>query len=487
MAGKSAGAGAPAGTAGLRPLFIVAAACAAVAFFHQVLTLGRQGLWGDEIFTVVAADPARPLGEMFERYLLPDVHPPLHYLLMRAWLMAAPHADWAMRVPGLVAYAMTVAAAAVYPCRALGPVPRAVFTLLAATSFGTIYFAQEARSYHLLALLAVAILYDMLDHDAAIRNGMTPRWRRLSVSAALGIVASYTHYYGFLFCGAAVIVLIVAALPRWTVALRFVAVGAAIVAAFAPWIALHAGSLAGQLGGAFWIDNAPGAILRGFLRHLLSGAPAAALIAALCLWAAQRRGPALLRDRSLLLVVAAAAITVAVAVALSFHTPTITARNLTMVRIALLLAIAMVIAEVATARLAWVPIAAAGAALFAGFVIGAVPRASWREPMAHLRAATSCAHREILFHDGKGLTPDLAAYYLPEERFAFRRSGFGGDFARELASLNAAAPGCDIVAIALNLDPANPAERAALAAAVPRTGYRLEEWPSALVVRAAAP
>src|SRR5690242_11688751 len=124
---------------------------------YQIATLGQQGLWYDELFTVVATLPEHSLTEIFHKYLLDEETPPLHYLLVHFWQLVAPRGDWSMRVPGLYFYFLTIAAAALYPCRAMNTATRITFVALVGCSFGTIAFAQEVRTYYVLGLVLICI------------------------------------------------------------------------------------------------------------------------------------------------------------------------------------------------------------------------------------------------------------------------------------------------------------------------------------------
>jgi len=197
----------PLGRASLSSLKNSVAILIGIVIAYQVATLGRQGLWSDELYTVMATVPERSLTQIFQSYLLSEETPPLHYVFMYFWQLVAPRGDWAMRVPGLFFYILTIAVIALYPCRAMGTDKRIASVVLIGCSFGTIFFAQEVRAYYIFGLLAICNLYDMLDHAAVLEDGSAPSWARLGGSAALGLAASYTHYFGFTFFGTTVLAL----------------------------------------------------------------------------------------------------------------------------------------------------------------------------------------------------------------------------------------------------------------------------------------
>src|SRR5262249_13381539 len=157
-----------------------------------------------------------------------------YYVLMHFWQLVAPCGDWSMRVPGLYVYISTIAAAALYPCRVMTTAKRITFVALVGCSFGTIYFAQEVRTYCLLGLLAICILYDMLDHATVLDDGSEPSWVRLAWSAVLGLAASYSHYFGFLFFGATVLALFGYSIAPGRISWRIVALGGVVALGFLP-------------------------------------------------------------------------------------------------------------------------------------------------------------------------------------------------------------------------------------------------------------
>ena len=456
---------------------------------YQIATLGRQGLWYDEIFTVMVTRPELSLSEMFQRYLVWEETPPLHYVLMHLWQLIAPRGDWAMRVPGLYFYVLTIVAAALYPCQAMNAANRIAFVALAGCSFGTIAFAQDVRAYYVFNLLAICILYDMLDHATVLSNHRVPSWARLGWSAAVGLAASYSHYFGFLFFGATILTLVGYSTALGRPAWRIVALGGAVVLGFLPWIVIQWGFLARELGGGLKIFNGPVGVLRGFLRHLVGSPVAAALIAILGVWALSVRARAVLASRALWLTLAVIAINLLALVIISLHIQFANERHLAGVRMATLLAFAFVIAEILFDRRSQALLIATAVALFVSFIMTQKPKASWREPAAYVVEHTTCDRREILFYARTGLPAWTLSYYLPVDRFVIRESNFDAGIVRELGQLNETHPGCDVVAIALNLDPKRPEDWEAALADTPfrGPGFHLEQWPTAFVVRRISP
>ena len=478
LARKATAAGPP-DEASLKTLKNWIAVIIAIVIAYQIATLGRQGLWLDEIFTIMVTRPEQSLTEIWQKYLQLEDSPPLHYILMHFWQLAAPRGDWSMRVPGLYFYILTIAAAALYPCRAMDTAKRITFVALMGCSFGTVYFAQEVRSYELFGLLAICILYDMLDFATVLDSGREPSWIHLGWSAAVGLATSYTHVFGFLFFGAAVIALIGYGIARGQIPWRIVLLGSVVFGGFIPWMVIRFSFPSDP-----WITDRPIGVLRGFLRDLVGSRFAAALIAILGLWAVLSRTRAVLVNRNLGLILAVIGVNLVVSVLTYFHTPILHERHLTGVRMATLLGFALVIVEILSDRRAQALLIATAVALFVSFILTEKPKASWREPAAYVIKNTRCDRREILVYS-QTLPPWLLSYYLSDERFVLKGSPFDSGVVQELGRLNETRPGCDVVAIALNLNPKNPADREAALAATPfrGPGFHLQEWPSSFVVR----
>jgi mannosyltransferase len=164
---------------------LAAMLCAATLL--RVRGLTREGLWLDEAFSVRLASGS--LLELFRETAL-DVHPPLYYLVLQAWVTLFGPAEWSVRMPSVLVGITVVVA--VYRLGSLLFDRRAgsLAALLVALSVYHVQYAQEARMYVLLALLSV------LSTDALVRWRLAEGRR-----GALGYVLTttlllYTHLYG---------------------------------------------------------------------------------------------------------------------------------------------------------------------------------------------------------------------------------------------------------------------------------------------------
>jgi mannosyltransferase len=180
---------APSMTAPLRRWPLALLAVLAAAGLARLYGLDREGLWNDEVLSIVMSR-----GTLVEvlAAVLRDVHPPLHFVLCWLWQPIAGESAWLWRLPsalcGLAAVGLVWRISARLVSRRAAPVA----SIVAATSTMAIYYAQEARSYALLLLLTLVALDRALTWEASRRNRDAVL---LSLAASLLL---YTHYFGAL-------------------------------------------------------------------------------------------------------------------------------------------------------------------------------------------------------------------------------------------------------------------------------------------------
>jgi mannosyltransferase len=182
-------------------------------------------LWFDEIYTLWIA--RLPLGELL-RHVAGDIHPPLHYLLVKAWRHLGGEGDVWMRSLSVLTGLATVAV--------LVPAGRDLFNRRAGWIGATLLalhrahvgFSAESRSF---ALLFLALTVAAWMAWRWIAHGRTRDAAGYVVAAA---VALYTHYMSgvLLALVAGWGLLVLAREPRR--ALRWVALHAAIAVLFLP-------------------------------------------------------------------------------------------------------------------------------------------------------------------------------------------------------------------------------------------------------------
>lgn len=192
--------------------------------------------WLDEIFSVVAASES--IADMFTRWVLIDVHPPLYQLLLNVWLQVFGADEPGARSLSLLS-ALLVVLGGLHLARRRRDLTGYVLMLLVMPWF--CYNAQEARSYLLVYLFAFTALSGQL----LGRHGL--------FLASLVLMA-WTHYFGLFL---AMSLLFVHMLLNW----RWRRGEWLTALLMLSWLPVHLswGSLLENADGGFWIQvSGPG-------------------------------------------------------------------------------------------------------------------------------------------------------------------------------------------------------------------------------------
>jgi len=303
--------------------------------------LVRQSAWADEITTLFITDPSASLAAFWQR-VLSDTHPPLYYLLLRAWSAAFGQSDLAARLPSAIFGVVAVAAAMITfkGCRFR---TRLTLSLFLALSPGAIEYSQEARSYSLLLLLSTIITGACFQFVRASCEESGNALPALIALAVAGIVASYTHYFGFLIAVAACLTAILASLGNRRRCISAALALAGTVSLFLPWVFYHLHYMSYGMRMSGWIADFPvGATVSWFIRLSLGGtagvlgaAAIAGTFSPMPSFRAYARRAAAWRVAPVLPL-----LVVGAALAISWHIPVLTARNLIVLLPALYLAMA---------------------------------------------------------------------------------------------------------------------------------------------------
>ena len=155
-----------------------------LAAWLRFMDLGKLELWLDECGAVLMA--VSPQGLLHE--LARDNNPPLYFLLLKGWIAAFGHGEFAVRAMSALIGTLTVAALGAC-LRSLGLPRRAVVwsMVLCAVAPLQIRYSQEARPYILTNFVLALALWSFV---AALRGG---RWWRWVLHAAALAAAFYTH------------------------------------------------------------------------------------------------------------------------------------------------------------------------------------------------------------------------------------------------------------------------------------------------------
>lgn len=161
-----------------------------LALALRLTLLGQNSLWFDEAFVAYVAHKSWTSIPPFLR--LVDAHPPLYYLLAKAWIQLVGTSEAALRMPSVCFSAASVPLTYVLARRVVSEQPALLAAFLTAVAPLQIMSGQEARMYPLLGMLTLA---STLALSASVERGGVLRW---AVYVGTALLLAYTHYLAFL-------------------------------------------------------------------------------------------------------------------------------------------------------------------------------------------------------------------------------------------------------------------------------------------------
>ncbi|RME50542.1 MAG: phospholipid carrier-dependent glycosyltransferase, partial [Deltaproteobacteria bacterium] len=172
-----------------------------LALLLRGIDLGRDELWFDEAYTaLVAASPATLFDEVEN-----DAGPPGYYLWMACWVRVFGDSEAALRLPSLLAGALTVPLLYRVGVAAGSGVAGCLAAFLLTISPLHVHYSREARVYALFLLVVTWALWAML------RLYRAPGRRQPWVVLALATLSAlYLHNYGIFLAVAVALFLFVA-------------------------------------------------------------------------------------------------------------------------------------------------------------------------------------------------------------------------------------------------------------------------------------
>lgn len=214
------------------PSYAILGAITLFAFAVRVYQLDHQSLWFDEGFAAYAA--LRPsVLDLLQFLVREDVHPPLHYLILQAWVRFAGHSEFALRYVSVIAGTLSIPLIArLGAClfdKRLGYLAAA---LLAVSPFH-IWYSQEARMYALVCLLAIASVSLYLKCQSGAG------WKTVLAYVAISAALLLSHYYGLfvlLFENMAFLAALVIGRQRSLSLRKWLAIQGLIAGLCSPWL-----------------------------------------------------------------------------------------------------------------------------------------------------------------------------------------------------------------------------------------------------------
>lgn len=192
-----------------------------LAALLRIYNLNHQGLWGDEGWSVEFSQSSN-LSDV-TLALVPDLHPPLYFMMLATWRTVAGDSEIALRLPAVFAALLTVA---VLSRLAISPTAGIMAALVLALADKHIVLSQEVRHYP-MAFLLMALSTWLFLHW--LRR---PTRRTILLYALVVILSFYTHYYTALILLVQLVIVLIIDHKRAT---QLFLMMAAAMLAFVPW------------------------------------------------------------------------------------------------------------------------------------------------------------------------------------------------------------------------------------------------------------
>jgi O-antigen/teichoic acid export membrane protein len=150
----------------------------------------ERSFWVDEAISVRQA--RLPLGSMLDDLRTTDVHPPLHFLILWVSVRLLGTAEWAVRLPSVLAGAALVSVLYGTTRELFDRRTARVAAALVVPAPFLVWYSQEARMYALFMVLGVAAVWAQA---AALRRG---RWAAFATWGAASAALIWTQWFAFL-------------------------------------------------------------------------------------------------------------------------------------------------------------------------------------------------------------------------------------------------------------------------------------------------
>lgn len=219
-----------------------------IAFALRVYRLDAQDIWGDEAFSIFLSQ--MPLDKVIAGAA--DTHPPFYPVLLFLWLRLFGSTAFATRILSAFIGVLIIPLIFVFAKRLTASSRVAWFSaILATVSPLLIYYGQETRMYELVTALALASSYFCVCIIGAVgplrsASRIFDRSRLSLAFFAMTALALYTHYSAFYIFAAQNVFAWVELRKNRAALVRWFGLGAALVAAYIPWILVQTSFLSGK-------------------------------------------------------------------------------------------------------------------------------------------------------------------------------------------------------------------------------------------------
>ena len=207
----------------------------ALALVLRWVSLDLNSMSHDELSTWARTEYPRLRG-VIQYGVVPDYHPPGHFMLIWVIKQLGFESAVALRLPSVLAGVLSVGVLYRIGAQLYDRWTGSLSAMLMAVSWPLIFYSQDARAY------AFLVLFTLLSIDAsarvvrALHEERSPcrwHWAQLVLS---GAAAAYVHYYGLFFVGLLGMGSIIVLLPHASAVLRAALGFIAISLLYVPWL-----------------------------------------------------------------------------------------------------------------------------------------------------------------------------------------------------------------------------------------------------------
>jgi len=214
-----------------------------LGLFLRVYHLGKESLWGDEVwsFIIARADFISIAGAAAR-----DVHPPFYLFILHIWMKLFGTSEFAIRFPSLIFGVLAIPMIYLLGRRLFNEEVGLISALILAISPFNVEYSQEARMYSLLLFLAIVSMYFFVRFLERGSNVFVRFLERGSIAVSVGYVLSttlmlYTHLFGLFVLVAQnlfVAGLLLLSRQHRSLLKQWILIQAITVIIFAPWISV---------------------------------------------------------------------------------------------------------------------------------------------------------------------------------------------------------------------------------------------------------
>lgn len=166
------------------------------SIFVKVYQIGYRSFFQDELYSVSAALESN-FDLFLNNWVLYDSNAPLYYFFLRFWLKIVPATEFWVRLPSVIFVLLASFIFIRGIKKRFNNNTWFYLLLFVLTSYGFLFFAQEARAYGLLLFLICLQLLTFIDLLQLKKKEDNSRFFLLFTFFSL--LVSYTHYTGILF------------------------------------------------------------------------------------------------------------------------------------------------------------------------------------------------------------------------------------------------------------------------------------------------